>query len=53
MNKKFISYLLLVYLSVSYCQNCAEKATFTEEDTDPHICLNLEVSLEEYTCIYD
>ena len=53
MSKKFISYLLLVSLSITYCQYCLEKTDLTEEEKDANICRGLTVSSEERVCAYD
>lgn len=53
MSKKVISYLLLVSLSITYCQYCLEKTDLTEEEKDANICRGLTVNSEERVCAYD
>ena len=52
MTNKFLVVCFLLSLTASYCSECTDKTSLSDDD-DGYICYNLKASSDEKKCMYD
>ena len=53
MIKKSLALCFLLLLSDTFCSECTEKISLTDEEKEYDICYSLKTSSNEKVCMYD